>query len=532
MDALHIISDQKNAQGGGASSRAANATNLAENSHKKSNLRGGRGRRAGPELARAMHDVQASETRLKHDIVRLNGDKERLIEQVDDLEKRIVVAKEEGLLKSTIKRLEALLTEAHDKLKILEGVIPAESSSRDRALMEEVLKKWREYEHERTNQARAESKISQSPENKHAEGDFNRARATAHALKEEIHALVKQGELVVENSTPSPMHDEWVSYTREQARVEREVLAKKHKKNITVSTVFEDNKNEKIAAGVALETAPPIPASPPDVREAVSAISKVPLIPPVTDIHPTTTDTDIHPIITDGVSTEELKEKEIEVNYLAKADVGEVAWEHAQQQLEKIEKKNFANKQKAQQTPLIVPEEVMVGTNTELSVKEEGHSVEQVGQPEATTSEQPSPEILAKRVEQAIPVPEETASDEQNVRTYAEEQVHAHINKLFGKKGFLGFVGTAGMDSIDWKDPQVGFANKTIARILEIKTETLTDDGTKYFGVEDPVATDKMQKYLQFARTETGVDPLPGEKVEDYLMRASVIIIGKFIGKG
>ncbi|MEK7569091.1 MAG: hypothetical protein AAB497_03180 [Patescibacteria group bacterium] len=531
MDALHIISDQKNTQGGTASSGATQATPLAENSHKKSNLRGGRGRKAGPELTRAVHDVQASEVRLKHDIARLKLDEDRLAEQVGDLETRLKVAREEGLLKSTVKRLEALLTEAHDKLNILKGVIPADSTSRDRILMEEVLKKWKEYEHERTNQARAESKINQSPEDKRAEGDFNRARATAHALKEEIHALVKQGELVAENSTPSPVHDEWVSYTREQAKTEAEALAKKHSQNIDLPPVL------------------PVPSVPLVPPEPVPDVQSAPPDLPV----PTH---DIHPAVTDGVTTEREPEATNE-DYLAKAKAGDEAWETAQKQLKELEEKNHALQQEVSQEPLIVPEEAVAETNTETTAEATPAIIESIEQsepiaketteepvvktevatistekPEAIKTEQPLPETPERKAEPYAPtIPKEITPTDQLVLVYAEKQVHEHINNLFGEKGHFGFGAVDGMNSPDWNDPQVGFADKTVAEIMGTKLEVFPSDGKKHFGVEDYAATNKMQEYLDLALKETGVHPLSGEKAIDYLKRASAITIGKFMKK-
>lgn len=537
MDALHIISGQNNTQGGTASSGATQATPLAENSHKKSNLRGGRGRKAGPELTRAVHDVQASEERLKHDIARLNLDKERLSEQVSDLEARLKVAREEGLLKSTIKRLEALLAEAHDKLNILKGVIPAESTSRDRTLMEDVLKKWREYEHERTNQARAESKINKNPEDKRAEGDFNRARATAHALKQEIHGLVKQGELIVENDTPNPIHDEWVSYTGEQAKIEADGLAKNNAQSADVPIVL-----------------------------------SVPSVPPVSEVFPVLPmpTHDIHPAITDGVTIEKEPETPNE-DYLAKAQAGDEAWELAQQQLKILEEQNNVLKQEVLQAPLIVPEELKIETKEEVVTKNEPEAVDQsettvvppTAEEEPVSIEQPKPkeeetaeepimeEVMVAEKQEAIKteqplleistgetrrysptMPQEITPTDQQVLAYADKQVHEHLNNLFGEKGRFGFGSVDGIDSPDWKDSQVGFVNKTVAEIMATKLEVFPSDGKKHFGIEDYASTKNMQEYLGLALKETGIHPLSEEKTMDYLKRASAVTIGKFMKKG
>ena len=545
MDALHNISDQNDDQKGKPLPEGTSAALPSKDPHKKSNLRGGRGRKAGPELTRAVHDVQASEVRLKHDIARLKLDEDRLTEQVSDLEARLKTAQEEGLLKSTVKRLEALLTEAHDKLNILKGVIPADSTSRDRTLMEEVLKKWKEYEHERTNQARAESTINRSPEDKRAEGDFNRARTTAHALKEEIHALVKQGELIVDSSTPSPVHDEWVSYTREQAKTEAEEFAQKHTQNADPSPEI----TEEFPIAPA-----PIQHSTFDIQYSAPTPT-VPPVPPVPPVLPVPTQ-DIHPIITDGLTTEE-EPKVPNDDYLAKAQAGDEAWEIAQKQLKELEEQNHALQQEVLQEPLIVPEEAVVDTSTENTaeatpaIPEVIEPSEKVAdetreepvarteeatvsteKPEAIKTEQPLPEIPEEKAEPYIPtMPQEIAPTDQLVLTYADKQVHEHVNNLFGEKGRFGFGAIDGMNSPNWNDPQVGFADKTVAEIMGTKLEIFPSDDKKHFGIEDYAATNKMQGYLNLALAETGVSPFPEEKAIDYLKRASTITIGKFMEK-
>ncbi len=571
MDDLHNTSE-KNAESEGAVLReGGTVAPLEEKSHKKPNTRGGRGRKAGPELTRAVHGIQVSEERLKHDIARLEGDKERFIEQVADLEARLKVAQDEGLLKSTVKRLEALLTEAHDKLNLLKGVLPAQSTSRDRTLMEEVLKKWREYEHERTNQSRAENKINQNPEDKRAEGDFNRARAAAHSLKEEIHAIVKQGELIVGNDTPSPVHDEWVSYTREQAKTEEEALAKKHEQNIDSAPVPENKEVEEIVAEIVPETTAPAPiqhSTFDSVQDANLLIRQYspPAHPSPNDIHPVTIDGDIHPIAVGEVVIEE--PREANEDYLAKAAAGDAAWDLAQKQLEELNEKSFATQVEVQQAPLIVPEETTIETNTDVhaseetettidetnkipSVDEETGTLEKIvteqpevapteqletvapeQQPEVATTEQPIPETSEEKIEPYIPtMPQEIVPTDQQVLVYADKQVQEHLDTLFGGKRFLGLWKTSGAESPDWNDPQVGFANKSVAEIMNSKPETSPSDGKKHFGIKDSAATDKMKEYLALAINETGVDSVPEERVGDYLKRASAITIGKFMKK-
>lgn len=127
--------------------------------------------------------------------------------------------------------------------------------------------------------------------------------------------------------------------------------------------------------------------------------------------------------------------------------------------------------------------------------------------------------------------PEIMPSDPQ-VLAYADQQIHNHITSLFGAKGFLGFGAKDGMDSIDWKDPEVGFGNKTVDQIMGAKPSAFPEDGARHFGIESYSATEKMKEYINLAREETGVLPRSGENAEEYIRRAETLAISKFMNKG
>lgn len=187
----------------------------------------GRGRftKATPELTRAAHNIQEAETHLDHDIVRLTEDKARLSEQIKDLQTQLQTARTTTVSKATIKRLDALLAEARDRLTMLSGIIPETAVTRDRATMELILKKWREYDHERTLQAAAENRFDKNPEDKRSEGDINRARAAAYALNQEIEFLAEQGEEHVAEGTPDTTTSSGVVFSHEQTLTDKKTRA-------------------------------------------------------------------------------------------------------------------------------------------------------------------------------------------------------------------------------------------------------------------------------------------------------------------
>ena len=186
----------------------------------------GRIGKTNPDIKRSIHDIQMSEGHLAHDIERLESDKAGLTEQVRILEKQLDEAKKAGLSKSTTKRLETLIEEARDRSQTLSKIIPDKSFSRDHAMMEELIKKWREYDHLRTHQAAAEHRFNLNPEDKHAEGDVNRSRATAFALHQEISDLVKKSEKSVPSDKIDDAPEESVLYTHEEASADKEAHEK------------------------------------------------------------------------------------------------------------------------------------------------------------------------------------------------------------------------------------------------------------------------------------------------------------------
>ncbi len=187
----------------------------------------GRIGKTNPDIKRSIHHIQMSEGHLEHDIARLESDKSGLIEQVRILEKQLEEAKRAGLTKSTTKRLETLIEEARDRSQTLSKIIPEKSFSRDRAMMADLIKKWRDYDHLRTHQAAAEHRFNLNPEDKQAEGEVNRSRATAFTLHQEISDLVKKSEGYDSSNKADGAPEESVLYTHEEANADKEASSNK-----------------------------------------------------------------------------------------------------------------------------------------------------------------------------------------------------------------------------------------------------------------------------------------------------------------
>lgn len=498
----------------------------------------GRLTKATPELTRAVHNLQTSEDKLDHDIARLNDDKTRLIEQIKVLEADFHGAQAAGLSKATVNRLDSLLIEAQDKLKMLSGIIPETSITRDRATMETILKKWREYDRERTHQAVAENKFHKNPDDKRAEGDINRARAAAFALKEEIGTLVKQGEERVVADTPNPALDEGISYTHEQAVADQKPGAKAPQ-NVVVPPLEVAQKPEPIAEVPQKQT------------EVVPLVPEIDLDPVIwEDIHPeieegSSQKIDAEPtkdtvpaavIVPEALDIEPVLREEIPVAQVAEAvapAAETVMPSDAPAPIEtpvppqvvepELPKQIIEEEKKVEEVAPTTPE-------TESPIKEPAPQEElpPVAAPEISPIPEQAP---VAQTETPSLMPQGFIPSNPQVIAYGDIEVHKHLNILFGTPGVFGFGGKEGVDSPHWKDPIFGFANKTVSDILEAEPTTPPPPGVPDIGIRNRASTTKMQEYIMLALSETGVHPEPGEKAEDYLKRAAAITIDKYMQK-
>ncbi len=134
--------------------------------------------------------------------------------------------------------------------------------------------------------------------------------------------------------------------------------------------------------------------------------------------------------------------------------------------------------------------------------------------------------------EQTATARQEILPSDPRVLVYAEQAVTTDINEVLGSKGFFGFFAQNGVDSINWKDAEVGFANQSVDKVLATHAFPATGDGGMQFGIENYSATTKMQEYLLSVKNGTGVPVLTGEKVADYIKRVATITISSKMNKG
>lgn len=149
-------------------------------------------------------------------------------------------------------------------------------------------------------------------------------------------------------------------------------------------------------------------------------------------------------------------------------------------------------------------------------------NVEDFGKPEQVVPTSVVPQEILPALPKDVlmenyipPMPSEITENPQAL-FLAEEQVHDIIKEVFGREGwFLGIGSSDGMETFK------NFADKTVEEIMGINaTEMPTGDAGK------------MQDLLNQAREQTHVKSVPGEKIADYLNRATAINIDRFMKNG
>ncbi len=136
--------------------------------------------------------------------------------------------------------------------------------------------------------------------------------------------------------------------------------------------------------------------------------------------------------------------------------------------------------------------------------------------------------IIAENLKAAA-LQEQMQQKELQVIASAKLEVNTDINKLFGSKGIWGFGAEHGLDSINWKNTEVGFANQLVSKVLATNAFPPAIDGATQFGIENYSATTKMQEYLLAIKNQVGNLPRSTETVAEYLKRATEILIHRRI---
>lgn len=130
----------------------------------------------------------------------------------------------------------------------------------------------------------------------------------------------------------------------------------------------------------------------------------------------------------------------------------------------------------------------------------------------------------------SAPLPPSVAESMSQTITPASPEILAEANKtlkvdldrILGKSGgFLGFGGTSGIETPDWKNPATGFANKSVEEVLAATTRP----GATGVGIENFQKTSDLQNYIKSVQNFSGRTPMPGEKVADYIKRGAIGIL-------
>ncbi|MFA5997198.1 MAG: hypothetical protein WC791_01770 [Candidatus Paceibacterota bacterium] len=118
--------------------------------------------------------------------------------------------------------------------------------------------------------------------------------------------------------------------------------------------------------------------------------------------------------------------------------------------------------------------------------------------------------------------PQEVSSTDPEIIKVADQQFHTRVTDVLGSKGLLGFGAVDGTTTSDWKNPEFGFANKTVEEIMNAKPIVLPGDAPT-IGINNPSKLHEMQDYFRKVFIETGTNLDKGDTAETYLKRASML---------
>lgn len=144
---------------------------------------------------------------------------------------------------------------------------------------------------------------------------------------------------------------------------------------------------------------------------------------------------------------------------------------------------------------------------------------------------EPQIEQSAVAIEQPVA---QIVIDEVALSKNTDMYVRNYINEMFGGKGFFGFGATSpdAIDKIkDWGG-HFGFSNHTISEIVNHEEGPMIVESNNRYGINNPTALEKMQQAITQVAQETGVQPIPSEKSEEYFRRAVFTSLKNSVLKG
>lgn len=459
--------------------------------NEEKNMRGGTGSKGNPvEIKRAIAEATKDLKRAGNDVEKIMRDKEELLHDLAELR----VHENEEVPSVIKKAIEKSIRAVQKKLKEVNAILPEVNLSDDQKKIHKIITEWKEHKKTLNNArralARGEHKLATEPTNQRAMGDVNRAEATIYDTDQKMNKLVQEAILIEESTAKDPLAGE----------------------TINIHTGLEEN----------------------NVQEQ----KEVDVTPPHEVIE---TPTSTIPEPATSPAPQETGQQEVDgilyTHEQALAD--QKTWEQKHKSsiekiitsaLEEVTHSDFSQNTETKQEDVTIqtPETATIEAPvTELSIPEapllldDGNDAPQENTASETGGEQPTTIEKTSVPTESIAVSDTPPSSikPEHLPPYVEKVLNDHLDKLFGNKGFLGFGATKGRNSRHWKDHTYGFSTKTIDEIRNYQG-TQGETHQESWGVANEQERIKMHEYILQATSQTGVAPLSGEKVIDYIKRA------------
>lgn len=558
---------------------------MDENTNNRGNIvRGGRGSAGEPtEIRESIAEARKEAVRIDHDLAKLKNDKDALLFTVADLrvkEKQSVEMK----LPDETETIRKEIIKAEEKIDKINGVLHETNSPEDHKKIQKIVSEWygekRSWWNERAQFKKAEKTLEKNPDDRHAQGDANRARAEMHIVDERLGAIAKQAESVIKSASEGAT-EEGISFTHEQALLERESLAKRHRES-QPEVAHEVSADEEIVEEEALEeatqeieTPEQEPAYEESVREAPIIFQNVEEKTPELKFLPNPeTDDDLLPIVTEHAETIVSTPRRVSrlvlgdfikkilnffSNITAKSPVKpkdmimetpdlvvtkeeaptQMIKEETQEEIvspdEFLEKQLFTEFETSGQASVNADKEIVLPKKEPVAI-ETVAPIEEVAPVVSVPQEILPEEIKEAPVEEYVaPMPQEitpgSTTELTQVETQAEEVLRNDMDEIFGeKKGPFGILGhTNGMESKNWKDSQFGFSVKTVGDVLRATPLVPLAEGELSFGIENVDLVEKMKKYLANVSQVSGLnlEANSGSSLADFIRRAAIVKLSK-----
>lgn len=447
----------------------------------------GKGKIDPVEIKRAIFETAKDLKHADKDIEKMEHDREELLADLAELRSYDKGEKEGGVSGANGKLIERSIRAIQKRIQKMSGALPDLGLAGTQKKIHAIITEWKEGKNDlraaKIARTHAEHRLAKNPTDSKALGNANRAEAIIYDANLKLDKIAQEAILAESNMTPNPVADESVNI--HTGETENEKLKTK------------DEKMEETPIQNA-------------VREK--------------EIHYT--------------REQVLADQRERASILAEHDPVHDEWIHY------THEQALADGKILEATHTIPAENIIVSTLSELVQKEippqemyedhipREHPVTEIQEKiikpeeaEAHRAELPAPEthLLLEDSEAFAEDYKETEKKKTPLSppSYADRILGDHLNKLFGRKGFLGFGAKEGVVSPHWMDPVVGFALKTVDEVREASAQTFTDEEVFIgAGIENKQETAKMRDYIAQAIEQTGVAPLVNEKVEEYMKRA------------